>query len=92
MLILYRKSGQGIEVQNRVNKETFDFDFLYNRKGKTAYRINGEVKEIGEKEPFYLDPNAEVMVIIIQADNSIRVGIDAPKHWNIRRKEVASTV
>lgn len=88
MLILYRKSSQGIEVMNRVNKETYDFDFLYNRNGKTTYRINGEIKEIGEKEPFYLDNNAEVMVIVIQAENSIRVGVDAARHFEIRRKEI----
>ena len=88
MLILYRKSGQGIEIQNEVNKESFDFDFLYNRSGKTAYRINGDIKVVGEKEPFYLDDNAEVMVIVIQAEGAIRVGIDAPRHFNIRRKEV----
>lgn len=88
MLILFRKSGQGIEVQNNVNREVYDFDFLYNKNGKTSYRINGQSKLIGDREPFYLDPNAEVMVIIIHADNAIRVGIDAPRHWNIRRKEV----
>lgn len=88
MLILYRKSGEGIEIKNKISGDLFDFDFLYNRSGKTTYRINGELRTIDEREPFYVDDNSEVMTIVIQAEQSIRIGIDAPEHFQIRRKEV----
>jgi sRNA-binding carbon storage regulator CsrA len=88
MLVLYRKPSQGIEVRNNLTGKLYSFDYLYNKQGKTRYRINGVERTMDEQEPFYLDNNCEVMVIIISIDNAIRAGIDAPRHYDIRRKEI----
>ncbi len=88
MLILYRKSGEGIQVRNRTTGELFDFDFLFNKSPINYYRINGETVEKNEKASFYLDSNREIMCMVIYTDSSIRVGIDAPRNFQIRRKEI----
>lgn len=88
MLCLYRKSGQGVEVKNHATGETYDFDYLHNDNPTAHYKVNGKEKEFGEMSPFYLDPNREIMVVVIAIEAGVRFGIDAPRHWNIRRKEV----
>lgn len=89
MLILFRKPGQGIEVRNRVNGDRFDFDFMYRRAPSSFYRINGVECERNETAPFYLDENYEVMVVVVKLEGGARFGIDAPRHFDIRRKEIS---
>ena len=91
MLVLYRKSGQGIQVKNSVNGELFDFDFLFNDGDQSSYRVNGVKESRSAGAPFYLDANCEIMVVIINAEDAIRVGVDAPRHFKIRRKELPFT-
>lgn len=88
MLMLFRKPGQGIEIKNKHTGKLCDFDFLYNENGLSHYRVNGQSSSMGQDEPFYLDEEKSVMVIIMHSDSSVRVGIDAPMEWIIRRKEV----
>lgn len=88
MLILYRKPGEGVEIKNKLNGRRYDFDFMYNEGDLSHYRINGEEKTKGANQPFYLDDDEEVLVIIINCESSVRLGIDGPRYWNVRRKEI----
>lgn len=88
MLILYRKAGQGIEIKNKQTGDTYDFDFICNSNPIIKCKVNGKEKGQSERYPFYLDEDKEVMVIVIKSDLSVRVGVDAPRHYAIRRKEI----
>ena len=87
MLVLYRKSGQGIYVSDGI--ESYKIKFLFNRNGMTHYQINEEEKIKSEGDPFYLDSKKTIMVIIFQSHNAIRIGVDAPEKFKIKRMELS---
>ena len=88
MLVFHRKPTQGVEVKNKNNLKTHDIDYLYSEHESVHLRIDGVEVVKHEKDKFYLDKSAEVLIVIIQNHDGFRIGIGAPRHWNIRRKEV----
>lgn len=87
MLVLYRRSGQGLILNNSETGERIELDFLYHDPPYSHYRINGSDIKKKDKDCFYLDSIEEIMIVIISVDKAVRFGIDAPRKWNIARKE-----
>lgn len=88
MLILQRGIGEGIEVVNQAGQR-HNFDLMRFDARKKTLMVDGVEKQIDLKTPIYLDEGREVMVIVVRVErSSIRFGIDAPRSWKVRRKEV----
>ena len=91
--MLYRKKGQSIRVKDPDNNiytiryDGFNGDHLLIRLN------NKETLRLHVLDEFYLDDDEKSMGIIIKHGKSnsggnIRIGIDAPKSWDIARGEI----
>lgn len=87
MLVLYRRAGEGLVIKNAITGHTHDLDFMYNKPPYSFYMLNGERIRKPEKDCFYIDDDYEIMIIVVEAGKAVRIGIDAPDHWDIARKE-----
>lgn len=87
MCVLYRKRGQTIKVREpngRIYIIRFD--------GISGDRLEISVDEkptlIPVDDSMYIDSGEIAMLMPISIDGSLRIGIDAPRSWDIARGEI----
>ncbi len=82
--MLYRKKGQSIKVRDPNWKVyTIRFDGIINDRIKLT--INGVTEQVPIKGEHYIDKDEVAMIMPISFDGNLRLGIDAPKDWDIAR-------
>lgn len=87
MCVLYRKRGESIKVRDpEGNIYSVRLDgFIGDRVNLT---VNGLCEQVCVGESVYLDEREIAMAVMISMDGSLRIGIDAPRSWDIAREEV----
>lgn len=84
---IYRKKGESLRVRDPdKNIHTVRFDGFNGQ--RLMFTVNGERVQEPIDGSFYIDSNQICMGIIIKYDGCVRIGIDAPKDWDIAREEV----
>ena len=92
MLILTRNAGESIDFKSNVQELKLYVSTIANRKAKLEIvnEINFLFSVIGGKDTtIFLGGIGDVKIVIINVtNNSVCLGIEAPKNVNIKRTEI----